>query len=766
MERARMRVLRTDVPVERIALLATSAVLFASAFRMDPEAASHHLVMVGVWALYGTAFGCLVAACVIRATDGRLLEGLVAMGLALAVTVSVAYEIEIESPLYGTDSLTFSHMAAQRVIEGENPYALRGAALARGLGELGLPPESAVLTRLTDGSSVDVLSPYPALHFLSYVPFVAVGLSDLRWANLLFELFALAAIWLALPRTARLVALPALLLEPNITVEFTAGGVTDWLWVLPVILVAIALSRNRAAIAALTLGIACAVKQQVWFAVPFVLVWLARRAPAKPPSRAPSPPARYGTLVLLGFLAPNLPFILWSAGDWVHGVLYPAVAGLMPAGRGASLLSSLGLVGLPAEAYASAVALVMAVGLFLYARYFSRLQHLLWVFPTLIPFVAYRSLHNYFVAWLPVILLWTALHHRELRGDLVGLAPDRWQVSRATSWGAAGAATAAFGLLLFSIAVQAPLGLHLEEVEVRATSPVVEEIQATLVNEGGTNLELLFNVMYEKRSVPWVPSDGNVLHARSTSDFLLRPAGPESIPVRSTEAGAVASIPFRLQVHLAGDDRFVTSDVLTVHADKAQLANPTFSYWIPPNGPSGFSRPLGWLTTSRAAPGAHLKLEPLDATGGLRASVDHEGRTDAGWVEVGLHQTAAAVQACYEAEIWYSVPYAETDHRPSGAVGLQVHQGDVSLWYVPSATPFHRITDLADGTRVVELPSRPGTWQHLLVPVAEFGEPIGLDIQEAAVIKVFSALSESREGTLDLWVRHVHGVPCSGIRSW
>jgi hypothetical protein len=747
----------------RVALLATSATLLAASFRVAPEAATHGFAMVAVWSLYLAAFGCLVAAGVLSDAESRPAQALVAFGLALALVASVGYEIRVENPRYGSDSLALAHAGAQLLIEGENPYAPMGAPLGVVIESLGVPADPSVITRTLGGRPIDTLGPYPALHLLAYVPFVALGLEDLRWANLVFELAGLSAIWLALPRRPRLLVLPALLLEHNLTIEYTSGGVTDWLWVLPVILTAIALSKDRLRMGAFSLGLACAAKQQPWFAAPFVLVWLAHRAGRR---GGPSPllvTAGFGGLVVLGFLLPNLPFMIWSPGDWARGVLYPAAAQLVPAGQGLSLLASLGLVDLPAEAYGAALIALIALLLFLYARYFPRLEHLLWVLPAVVLFVGFRSLHNYFVSWLPIIILWAALHHQELRLGLArvgGHRPSTDAVGRVLSWGAAGAATAALGLLAFVVTIRSPLGIRFEDVDVPDRSAMVEEIRATVVNEAGRDVELLFDVVYGIRTAPWVPEGGNVLPAHATSTFLLRPAGPESIPIRSTASGVATSIPFRLQAHATGDSRFISSSVMGGGVSSAGLVNPRFAYWMPPEGPDGLSRPLGWLTTVRRASGVEAHLEPLDADGGLRAVVDHVGQTEGEWVEVGLHQTLRQVAPCYELELRHSAPYSEIEFQPTGAVGLQIHQGEVSLWFVPSTSPFIQTTDLPGGTRVVEMPARAGAWQRLEVPVAELGAAVGLDLGGPVVIKVFSALNQSRQGPLELWVRGLEETDC------
>jgi uncharacterized membrane protein len=154
-------------------------------------------------------------------------------------------------------------------------------------------------------------------------------------------------------------------------------------------------------------------KQQPWFAIPFVLVyaWKLRES-----SRSGS----FGSMLAMlaiGFTLPNIPFLLWNAPAWARGVLGPLLLNLAPAGQGISLLSSQGWIELTRPVLMAVMMAVAAGCLFVYWRYFPKARNLLWILPGVILFFSHRSLHSYFVYWIPIALLWLDLEYRGPRSE-------------------------------------------------------------------------------------------------------------------------------------------------------------------------------------------------------------------------------------------------------------------------------------------------------------------------------------------------------------
>ena len=83
------------------------------------------------------------------------------------------------------------------------------------------------------------------MHVLTFADIPGGRVHDLRWGTLLVELVALTVVWRFLSPKGKLLAPLVLLVEPFLTVIFTGGGVTDWLWVLPVALTAVSLHQRN-----------------------------------------------------------------------------------------------------------------------------------------------------------------------------------------------------------------------------------------------------------------------------------------------------------------------------------------------------------------------------------------------------------------------------------------------------------------------------------------------------------------------------------------
>jgi len=391
----------------RVALLAVAAYAFNTGFKIHGGPATLWVVLEML--LYGAALGCLLASFLVRDGWSPRIQIVVALLLGTLITVGVGYEITVLNPNYATDVMAFAHGGAEILLDGNNPYAASAEEVDEITGRFGVVP-----TRTADGGVIDWLISYLAMHLLSYTTLLALGFSDLRWGTLIVELVALAVIWRALSPKGRLVAPLVLLVEPFLTVVFTGGGVTDWLWVLPVAVAAISLHRRSYGYAGIALGLACAVKQHPWFAVPFVLIWVVQTLRSEHDGRL-SIAARAFLVGFLGglaagFVVPNLPFVLWDAEAWFQGMFSPALGGMVADGHGLTLLVSRHLMDLPSEFFLVLVVAGLVGAMAVYVRYFHRLQNLL--IPPAIMFLSYRSLHSYFVLWMPIALLWLDLRVR------------------------------------------------------------------------------------------------------------------------------------------------------------------------------------------------------------------------------------------------------------------------------------------------------------------------------------------------------------------
>jgi hypothetical protein len=139
---------------------------------------------------------------------------------------------------------------------------------------------------------------------------------------------------------------------------------------------------------------------------------------------------------------------------------------------------------------------------------------------------------------------------------------------------------------------------------------------------------------------------------------------------------------------------------------------------------------------------------------GVALRVDSSGQSTEDWVESGLVQDVPALAECYEVNLKYS-PHAGALSRDGGDVGVQLIQGNHSLWFVASVAAAPEASDLPGNTRVIQMPVQPNRWVHLTIDVAEFVDGSGVRLGVPTSLKIFNALSASVVGRQELLVGRV-----------
>ncbi|MGH8546530.1 MAG: hypothetical protein ACREX3_23525 [Gammaproteobacteria bacterium] len=404
-----------DDLLARFGFAGVGAFLFSTGFRIFPASGTSALATITTFVIYGGAFLCWGFALIWRGPYRPWTQSSLAIAAVLGLVASVSYGILYEIPNYGTDVIALAHAGGEVLLDGVNPYSVDREDVLPILDSMNL--RDGLFTQTLSGEPVPGVIYYPGLHVLAYTVFVAAGVPDLRWATLVFELAALTVIWFAISPRSRWLIPTALLLEPYLMVIFTSGGVTDWLWVLPLSVAAVFLHKREHSWAGLWLGLACAVKQQPWFVVPFMTIWIIQQIRGKRENESSIPVlttiSSFLGMVGLGFLLPNLPFILWSPGDWAQGVLGPALLDLVPDGQGVTSLVNQGVLNLTRTQFGVMTLILITVLSAAFFVYFDRAKHMVWLLPPVVLFFAYRSLHSYFVFWLPVAAMWLDLEVTE-----------------------------------------------------------------------------------------------------------------------------------------------------------------------------------------------------------------------------------------------------------------------------------------------------------------------------------------------------------------
>jgi len=355
----------------------------------------HSEVAVGVLLTFLVGFGLLFLS-IWDFDKTKKYRILIFLSLVFSLIFSVYVLVEIAMKFYGTDALAFSHYSAGLVLEGKNPYEY---SMLPALQEYLVP--SQYTTPMIDGLAVDQMS-YPALSFLILVPFHWMGLTDMRWVILLFHVGTISVLYFkSLPVLRPLILLP-LFIMPNF-LGYTGGAVTDFLWVVPLVLMVTYMRRT--CLSGVLFGLACSVKQTPWLLAPFLLVWLWKSDESLDLKHRLIKLGEFSAISVAIFLAFNLPFIIDNPSAWYSGVSAPIFGDMISFGSGLSILTQIDMVSLPKSFYTVSAVLVLLTLLVNYYLHFDKIKYALWLFPAIILWFSYRSLQSYFVYWIPLLAM-------------------------------------------------------------------------------------------------------------------------------------------------------------------------------------------------------------------------------------------------------------------------------------------------------------------------------------------------------------------------
>ncbi|MEM6533571.1 MAG: hypothetical protein AAF654_13180 [Myxococcota bacterium] len=530
----------------------------------------------------------------------RLRRVVVAVSCAVVVVQVAGLLVDRGSKLYfGTDAVVFSRHAVELVLSGENPYAESMAPAAERF-----PFNPAFQTARIDGTIVDSFS-YPAMAIWWFVPQVAMGSDAIDLTPLLVLL--VAALVMTLLSHWTLSWVPALILGLHSDLlYFTGGGVFDVLWVLPLMGSMYAWSYGRTGYAGVWLGIACAAKQTPWLVAPFLLIWALREGGPRKAS------ALVGGSVA-SFAVVNLPFLLWDPVAWFYGVLTP-VAGRTPLvgqGEGLILLNTIGAVDASKGIYGAVMVSVFLLSLALYTTLLPRVRWLGWVAPAVTLWFAWRSLHNYFVFWLP-IAFWAVLLRERLPF-----------ANEARAWSLRGPLVA--WAVVAGVLVAAVPEEHVtwEPRWVDASDPEavgrLTEIRIELTNRGDRTLDPVFSVVHSRFQT--------VMHWERSPDTPLDPGQSRIYRLRAPELPLAP--PDGADVHLWVRDRGASPAASLIERDVRAASPPIVNGELrfPQLTHRGVSVPWGWwlgwspltwpwtaslspaATVETTAEGVHLALD-------------------------------------------------------------------------------------------------------------------------------------------------------------
>jgi hypothetical protein len=344
------------------------------------------------------------------------IAGIVFLGRAVALSFFMP-------PEYSNDGTSLDTNAAILLLEGRNPYTdsniidvvrefpveaywttpLRVGQFAN---RLEYPTasdfRSVLATDLKAGSAPEFESrvSYPAMSFLTLVPFVLLNIYNVLAFYLLCYIVLVAIAW----KFVRTELRPWILLLSLANVSMVVSVASGNLDVFNILLIVVAwLLKERGWWSALFLGLALSSKQIAWFFVPFYAIMIWRQYNIMESVR------RLSIAAIVALLT-NLPFILWNFHAWIAGVMAPMADPMFPQGVGIIGLSATPLLPFfPQLVYGVLELAAMLVVLIWYWRICEERPEAAMVLAIIPLFFAWRSLSSYFnFAAFPLFILMAA----------------------------------------------------------------------------------------------------------------------------------------------------------------------------------------------------------------------------------------------------------------------------------------------------------------------------------------------------------------------
>lgn len=300
--------------------------------------------------------------------------------------------------VYRTDTMALTHYAANIWnFPSWNPYPFD---LQEALRIFSVDID--YITFTLDGNLITNLN-YPALHILIYSPFALIGLQDMRWVTFLFEIGSIIYIYTKAPKNLRALMLIPLFAGSDLAINFTAGCLTDFLWVLPLLVVIFEFKNDY--ISGAFYGLACAIKQIPWIFAPFLLI--SKWKDSEKEENLRKKIFRIMTFCLMSiifFIVPNMHFMYKDFNSWYAGISQPIFGNLLVISQGLSMITQTGMIPLPMEFYTICTVVIFIALIINYFVYYDKIKHAMWMFPTIILWFSYRGLQNYFIYWIPMLV--------------------------------------------------------------------------------------------------------------------------------------------------------------------------------------------------------------------------------------------------------------------------------------------------------------------------------------------------------------------------
>jgi uncharacterized membrane protein len=614
----------------------------------------------------------------------------------ISVQLSYAYTESLQfTPLTGfhTDNEMIAEFAVQALKSEQNPYQWNFTDILRVFRDRG-----STITPFLDGAYQHRVT-YPVLPTLALYVFDLFGLGQARVLAFIFQLLLLVLLFVgSSPQHQPIVLLPLFILKPFVSLFL--GGVQDVVW--STLLVSMLLCWRRSTWRALLFGLACSFRQQPWFVAPFLIILLCHESHVDRVRRI---------LYFIGisvsvFVLINLPFMLWDFHSWILGAFEPLYAAFNVTSQGLGALSQYGLAALPREFYTLLQLATYSFLVYIYWRYPQRIGQAFWIFPGILFWLYYRGLANYWLYWIPPLLV--AVTNVDLRQDWGNIGNVGRPGNRSLSIIlVVGVLVSILGLSSYFI-LRSPLVRVSYAIPLETNYGGITQLKVTVTNESNKRFVPRFAVQSDQsgQPLPWrIVSGPEYLNSQQTGEYVIS-SGDHLVRAITPEIGA------QLVVTDAGGD-YSLRNVLTIPAEESYkhpdlIRNSQFRLW-----PKDSSTPQDWTLPSPLDSTASIKMQVLESRNALRLDINGVIGQDS----VSITRLTQLVTIPASFSIWV-YPTAASSNNLDELYGIEIEYGERRLWILfGESTP--REIEMAENQAVVYIQAPLHAWSQQHVNLTE-----------------------------------------------
>jgi uncharacterized membrane protein len=634
----------------RLGLLATSLLFFGLAFNLwlSGRPLQYPVSLLLSFAASGAGMLCAVLA-VLRNIPPRSIWLVLIGAISVLLVNFYLNRVNFSTQTAGyTDNEMIGQYAVEALKKGINPYAWNFSDMLR------VFRNQSSYTPFLDGSMQYRLT-YPVLPTLVLWLFDLFGLGQVKIINLVFHIILLVLMFVATPLSFRaIVLLPMFVL--NTFTMYSMIGVQDIVW--STLLVGMVMVWKQPLWRAVLFGLAATFRQQPWFIAPFLMIQLWNQ-PGTMRERLERI-AYFVSIAIAVFMLFNMPFILWDPVGWFMGAFEPAYARFSVVSEGFGALTHYGLMPFPREFYTVSQIMFLVLALLLTWRHTAFIGQAVWIFPAVFFWLYYRGLANYWVYWIPPLLI--AIMQRAVQ-QVPMQSLSVWK----TTTRMIALPTGVVGILaLFYMAQPAPiLATYQSPLVTDGSGNIVLQMQLEVTNNSSQEFLPRFAVQHDpnRQSLAWRIVQGpDVLQPDETATYTISTQDLPSLAFSVERGGQViisdakGNYWLRAVVNIPAD---------TSRTDPDALRNPQFVYW------QQNQRPSDWQLRVAQEQMVVLDKTSFEGRSALYVSVDGNSQELPAFrltqgipfpqtISLWVYPTIAGVNLFDEV---YGIELVEADHR-------------------------------------------------------------------------------------------------------